>query len=83
MLTSLAINTICVISIIFCGHLGKTELAAVGLAISVFNVTGLAIIQGLGTACDTLFSQVSLNLENKCFKIGWAKVILTHFLLSM
>nr|VZI24955.1 unnamed protein product [Spirometra erinaceieuropaei] len=57
MLTALAINTICVVSTLFCGRLGRAELAATGLAISVFNVTAIAIIQGLATACDTLFAQ--------------------------
>ncbi|KAF8569291.1 hypothetical protein P879_06940 [Paragonimus westermani] len=45
------------ISVIFCGRLGKSALATVGLAVSVFNITGLAVITGLLTAADTLFSQ--------------------------
>ncbi|OON20309.1 MATE efflux family protein [Opisthorchis viverrini] len=45
------------ISIIFCGRLGKSALATVGLAVSLFNVTGFAVITGLLTAADTLFSQ--------------------------
>ncbi|CAH8656101.1 unnamed protein product [Heterobilharzia americana] len=47
------------VSLIFCGQLGKTALATVGLANSVFNVAGLAVVTGLLTAVDTLFSQVS------------------------
>ncbi|VDO71343.1 unnamed protein product [Schistosoma margrebowiei] len=46
--------------LVFCGQLGKTALATVGLANSVFNVAGLAVITGLLTAVDTLFSQVNL-----------------------
>ncbi|CAH8431699.1 unnamed protein product [Dicrocoelium dendriticum] len=45
------------ISVISCGLLGKHTLATVGLATSMFNVTGLAVITGLLTAADTLFSQ--------------------------
>lgn len=48
---------ISVTSIIAAGKLGPKELAAASLAVCTFNITGLAIFQGMATSLDSLCSQ--------------------------
>ncbi|CAF1046091.1 unnamed protein product, partial [Brachionus calyciflorus] len=57
-----------IISTIFCGHLGETELDGVSLANSLIYVLVLSSSEGLTSACDTLFPQ--LNGGNNKKKIG-------------
>nr|VZI00272.1 unnamed protein product [Spirometra erinaceieuropaei] len=66
MTTIIATNTMDTVSLIFCARLGDTQFAAVGLANSIFSITGLAVMYGLLTACDTFFTQTygSTNKQN-------------------
>uniref|UniRef100_A0A915EX64 Multidrug and toxin extrusion protein n=1 Tax=Echinococcus canadensis TaxID=519352 RepID=A0A915EX64_9CEST len=61
MFTSLVEYLTAPISLFFCGKLGKTELAAAGLAISLFHTAGVSFIMGLLTAGETLFAQVVMG----------------------
>ncbi|CDS42655.1 multidrug and toxin extrusion protein 2 [Echinococcus multilocularis] len=68
MFTSLFEYLTAPISLFFCGKLGKTELAAAGLAISLFHTAGVSFIMGLLTAGETLFAQ-TYGGKNK-FRLG-------------
>ena len=58
-LVIITIATYCMapITIMFGGHLGKTELAALSLAESTTNILVLTTLYGFATVCDTVFSQ--------------------------
>lgn len=46
-----------VTSLFLIGHLGNRELASASLAVMTFNITGLAVFEGMSTCLDTFCSQ--------------------------
>ncbi|CAH1448956.1 unnamed protein product [Lactuca virosa] len=56
-LTALILYTRSIISILFLGHLGETELAAGSLAIAFANITGYSVLSGLALGMEPLCSQ--------------------------
>ncbi|KAL7586376.1 hypothetical protein Lser_V15G39221 [Lactuca serriola] len=56
-LTSFILYTRSIISMLFLGHLGDTELAAGALAIAVANITGYSVLSGLALGMEPLCSQ--------------------------
>ncbi|KAK4474781.1 hypothetical protein MN116_001901 [Schistosoma mekongi] len=69
--------------LIFCGQLGKTALATVGLANSIFNVAGLAVVTGLLTAVDTLFSQTYGSSNKGLMGIHLQRAVVIMFMMCM
>ncbi|KAK2174351.1 hypothetical protein NP493_810g01016 [Ridgeia piscesae] len=72
------------ISLIFCGHLGDPiQLDGAALGISMINVTSTAIALGLGTACDTFFSQTFGSRNKKLMGVYAQKAVYIFLLVLM
>lgn len=55
-------------SLFLIGHLGSTELASASLAVMTFNITGMAMFEGMSTCLDTYCSQAFG--AKKFYKVG-------------
>ncbi|KAI0220142.1 Multidrug and toxin extrusion protein 1 [Lamellibrachia satsuma] len=72
------------ISLIFCGHLGdRIQLDGAALGISMINVTCISIAQGLGSACDTFFSQTFGSKNKKLVGVYVQKAMYIFLLVLM
>ncbi|KAL4572273.1 hypothetical protein LXL04_019044 [Taraxacum kok-saghyz] len=56
-LTALILYTRSILSMLFLGHLGDTEIAAGSLAIAFANITGYSVLSGLALGMEPLCSQ--------------------------
>merc|ERR1712047_180309 len=72
------------VSLVFCGHLEDTvKLDGAALAISMINVICISVAQGLGTACDTFFSQSYGSRNRKQMGLYMQRAICIVFLASI
>ncbi|XP_065064673.1 multidrug and toxin extrusion protein 2-like isoform X2 [Rhopilema esculentum] len=69
-----------VISVLIVGHKGKNYLAAVGLGISVCNVTGNVLVVGLTSVTETLCSQAYGAGQYKRFGVVIQRSLIITFL---
>ncbi|XP_072051925.1 multidrug and toxin extrusion protein 1-like [Amphiura filiformis] len=72
-----------VISIIFSGHLGQTELAAAAIGQSVIHVAFRSVAVGYTSTCDTLFAQTYGSTNKKRVGVMFQRGILTTTLVLM
>ncbi|XP_009786207.1 protein DETOXIFICATION 51-like [Nicotiana tabacum] len=98
-LTALTFYSRSILSMLFLGHLGDTELAAGSLAIAFANITGYSVLSGLALGMEPLCSQafgaqrpklLSLTLQRSvvfllscCLPITFLWVNISHILLYL
>ncbi|EMG49186.1 hypothetical protein SBY92_000554 [Candida maltosa Xu316] len=70
-------------SVYAAGRLGAKELAACSLAICTFNITGLAIFQGMATSLDTFCSQAYGSGNKKMVGVYFQRGSLLMFVVSI
>ena len=70
-------------AMVFCGYLGSTEQAGVGLALSLVSLTGINVTMGLSSACETLFAQTFGGVNKHRLGIVLQRALIIIFLCVM
>ncbi|MBA0584950.1 protein DETOXIFICATION 51 [Gossypium raimondii] len=91
-LTSLILYSRSIISMLFLGHLGDTQLAAGSLAMAFANITGYSVLSGLALGMEPLCSQafgaqrpkvLSLTLHRYVVFLLFASLLISFVWLNM
>ncbi|KVI01218.1 protein DETOXIFICATION 51-like [Cynara cardunculus var. scolymus] len=82
-LTALILYTRSIISMLFLGRLGDTELAAGSLAIAFANITGYSVLSGLALGMEPLCSQAFGARRPKLLSITLHRTVIFLLLVSI
>lgn len=86
-MTTLMMHSKSVISMLFLGHLGSSELAGGALAISFANITGYSVIKGLSMGMEPICCQAygakKYSVVSQTFQKTFCLLLLTAIIISL